>query len=186
MKVRNASQIFDIIGTNSTSKVRNPKKCFTMPAQITCAFLHYLAKWETQKWHFSLALLAHCQNLTSCCLTSVFHSRFILTLLCDSLNLVISAFSFVLLGGMVQEKGSREHCNSWTVLHAQCTSVLYSGFPFLQGNAAALDRWGGKTKHHCLISYFLSNTSAKNYHNRIVYVKIIASQRWTFFETRCI
>jgi len=31
-----------------------------------------------------------------------------------------------LLGGMVQEKGSREHRSSWTVLHAQCmcTSAL--------------------------------------------------------------
>jgi len=87
-------------------------------------------------------------------------------------------------GGMVQEKGSRECFSSWTVLCAQCTSALSSGFPLSQGNAEALDRWGGKTKH-CLISYFLSNTSAKNYHNGIVYVKIIASQRWDVFETLC-
>jgi len=32
-----------------------------------------------------------------------------------------------------------------------------------------------------MISYFLNNTSAKNYHNRVVYVKIIASQRWDVF-----
>ena len=75
---------------------------------------------------------------------------------------------------MVQEKGSREHCSSWTVLHAQSTSSLSSGFLLLQGNVEAPDKCGGKTKHR-LISYFLSNTSAKNYHNRIVYVKIIAS-----------
>jgi len=31
---------------------------------------------------------------------------------------------------------------------------------------------------HRLISYFLINTSAKNYRNQIVYVKIIASQMW--------
>jgi len=31
---------------------------------------------------------------------------------------------------------------------AQCTSALFSGFPISQGNAEALDRWGGKTKHH--------------------------------------
>ena len=37
-----------------------------------------------------------------------------------------------------------------------------------------------KTKHH-LISYFLSNTSAKNYHNRIVSVMIITSQRRDVF-----
>jgi len=32
-----------------------------------------------------------------------------------------------------------------------------------------------------MISYFLSNTSAKNYCNRIGYVKIIASRRWVVF-----
>jgi len=39
----------------------------------------------------------------------------------------------------------------------------------LQGNAEGLSRWGG------------SNISAKNYCIRIVYVKIIASQRWDVF-----
>jgi len=58
--------------------------------------------------------------------------------------------------------------------------VRFIVFPLSKGNAEALDRWGGKTKHH-LISYFLSNTSAKNYRNRIVCVKIIASQRWDVF-----
>ena len=33
--------------------------------------------------------------------------------------------------------------------------------------------------------YFLGNTSARNYCNRIVYVKIIASLRWVVFETQC-
>jgi len=51
-----------------------------------------------------------------------------------------SAWSF---WGMIQEKGSRERCSSWTVLHAQSTSVLSSRFPTSQGIAEALDRWGG-------------------------------------------
>ena len=55
-----------------------------------------------------------------------------------------------------------------------------SGLPVSQGSLQPLDRWGGKTKHR-LISYFLSNTSAKNYRNRIVWVKIIARQRWDIF-----
>ena len=38
---------------------------------------------------------------------------------------------------------------------------------------------------HRLICYFLSNTSAKNYRNRIMYVRIVASQRWYVFETQC-
>jgi len=49
---------------------------------------------------------------------SIFDLRLILTLLYDSLNLVTVTFSLGLLGGMVQEKGSRERCSSWTVLHA--------------------------------------------------------------------
>jgi len=88
------------------------------------------------------------------------------------------------VGDMVQEKRSRECCSSWTVLHAQCTSALSSGFLLSQGNAEAPDRWGGKTKHR-LISYFLSNTSAKNYRNWIVRIKVIASQRCDFFATQC-
>ena len=33
-----------------------------------------------------------------------------------------------------------------------------------------------------MISYFLSNISAKSYRSQIVYVKIIASRRWVFFS----
>jgi len=54
--------------------------------------------------------------------------------------------------------------------------VRCPGFLISQGSAEALDSSGGKTKHR-LIFHFLSNTSAKNYRNRIVYVKIIASRR---------
>jgi len=58
-----------------------------------------------------------------------------------------------------------------------------SAFPVSQGSAEPLDRWGRKTMHR-LISYFLSNTSAKNYRNRIMYVKIIASQtREVFWDS---
>jgi len=71
---------------------------------------------------------------------NLFDSRLILTLLYDCLNLVINAFSSGLLAGMVQEKGSRERCSSWTVFRAQRISALSSGFPLSQGNAEALDR----------------------------------------------
>jgi len=83
--------------------------------------------------------------------------------------------------GIVQEKGSCERYRSWTVLHAQCSSALSSGFPISQDNAEALERWGGKTKHR-LTSYFLRNTFVKNYRNQIVCVKIIASQSGTFLR----
>jgi len=71
------------------------------------------------------------------------------------------------------------------VLHAQCTTALCSGFPTSQGNAEALEVRAENKASHRLISYVLSNTSAKNYHNWIECVKIIASQRWDVFETRC-
>jgi len=100
---------------------------------------------------------------------NLFDSRLILTLLYDSLNLVIIAFGSELLGGMIQEKGSRERHSSWTVLHAQCTSALSSGFPLLEGNAEA-----GKQS---IVLFLTSNTSAKNYRNQVVCVKTIASQR---------
>ena len=72
---------------------------------------------ETQKSHFFTQMLY--QNSTSCSLISsvFFDSWLILTLLYDSLNLVINALSLGLLqGSMVQEKGNWECCSSWTVL----------------------------------------------------------------------
>jgi len=60
-----------------------------------------------------------------------------------------------------------------------------SVFAFLQASAEPLDRWCRKTNHR-LISYFLSNTSAKNYRNRITYDNIITSQTWdVFWDIEC-
>ena len=126
----------------------------------------------------------HCHNSTSCLISSIFltHDSYSHC----SLNLVINAFSSELSEAWfrINDKWSRERCRRWTALHAQCTGAMSSGFPISQGNAEVLYRWGGKT-NHCLISYFLSNISAKNYRNRIVYVKIIASQMWDVFEAQC-
>ena len=115
---------------------------------------------------------------------SLFDSRLILTLLYDSLNLVINAFSLGLLGDGSKERKSRtlQQLDSVACIKHQCAVF----WVFLsQCNAEALAKWGRKTKHH-LIYYFLSNTSAKTYRSRIVYVKIIASRRWDVFETQCI
>jgi len=91
-------------------------------------------------------------------------------------NLVTNAFSLGLLWGVVQEKGSRERCSSWTVLHAQRTSARFSVFPLSQGNAEALDRWGGKTVRH-LPKLSQSDHVCQDYSK---------SQVGRFFETRCI
>jgi len=37
-----------------------------------------------------------------------------------------------------------------------------------------------------LIAYFLSNIFAKNYQNRIMYVKVIPRQNSDIFQTQCI
>jgi len=122
--------------TNVTNKVNHQKTLYYATSSNLC----FCTTWQigqTRILHFhSNAVLAHCQNSTSRCLISSIFS----SLLYDSLSLVINAFSFGLLEGMVQTKGSRERCSSWTVLHAQCTSALSSGFPPSQGNAEALDR----------------------------------------------
>jgi len=107
-------------------------------------------------------------------LFSLSDSRLILTLLYDS-YILSSMRSARGCWGMVQEKGSWEWCSSWTVLHTQCTNVLSSGFPLSQGNAQALDRLGGKTKHH-LISYTIGSCVSR----------LQQLKGCTFFETRCI
>ena len=90
----------------------------------------------------------------------------------------------VQLGAFVRhgsgERKSRALQQLDCVACAQSTSALSFGFPISQDNDEALDSWGGKTKHR-LISYFISNTSAKNYRSPIMYVKIIASHRWDVF-----
>ena len=49
------------------------------------------------------------------------------------------------------------------------------GFPVSQGSAEAQVKWGGKIQY-IPIAHFLGNTCAKNYRNRTVYLKTIASQ----------
>ena len=135
-----------------------------MPPEVTCASA-LPGKTRIHKNCVFLSALPEFNHLFD--FLNLFVSILTLTMLYDSLNHVINAFSSQGCWGMVQQKGSGEHCRSWTVLHAQCSSALSSGFPISQGNAETLDRRGGKTKHR-LISYFLRNTSAKSYRNRIV------------------
>jgi len=141
--------------------------------------LHYPVKRRNTKIAFSL----------KCCISALpefnqlfdffnlFDSRLIFTMYA-SLSHIINAFSpqDCWGHGSGERKSRALRCTHVT----QCTSALSSGFPISQGSAEALERWVGKTKHH-LISYFLRNTSAKNYRNQIVYVKTTASQRWDVF-----
>ena len=168
---------FDVFfGRNVTDKVSNQKTLYYATSNNLC-FCTAWQNGETRKLHFSL----------KCCISALpefnqllgffnlFDSQLILTLLYNSLNLVINGF---ISGcwGMVQDKRSRERCRSWTVLHSSLVRCLLG---FLFRKVMKKHRWDGKAKHHHLISYFISNTSAKNYRNRnrIVYVNITASQR---------
>jgi len=90
-----------------------------MPAQVTCASA-LLGKTRNTKMAFFTRYIGALSEFNQLLLDffSPSDSRLILRLLCDSVNLVINALSLGLLGGMVQEKGRRERCNSWTVLYA--------------------------------------------------------------------
>jgi len=71
----------------------------------------------------------------------------------------------------------------------QCTYTASEkcnfAIPFLPGSAAAQVIWSDIVKN-LLIAYFVGSISAKTYQNLLTCVKIIASHRWDFFETRCI
>ena len=54
------------------------------------------------------------------------------------------------------------------------------------GSAETLVRRGEMTNHH-LISYSLSNISAKYYQNRLMWIEVIVCNiSVVFFETRCV
>ena len=61
---------------------------------------------------------------------NLFDSRLIFMLLYESLCLVINVLRLGLLTDVVQQKGSREHCSSWTVACTkhQCTVFWVSCF----------------------------------------------------------
>jgi len=69
----------------------------------------------------------------------LYSSRLVFTLLYDSLNLVINAFSLGPLGAWFRRKKA-ESTAAVGLLHAQSTSVLSSGFSLLQGNTEPPDR----------------------------------------------
>ena len=180
-------RIFTLVGRNVADKVGNWKTFYCAISSNLC-FCATRQNWESRKFHFFTQMLyqLHCQDqdLTSWLITTNFwltthiHAAVWLPQSCNQ------CVQFGAVGGMVQEKGSRERCRSWTVCcthNVPVPSALSFGFPISQGNAEALGRWGGKTKHR-LISYVVSNISVKHYRNRIVCVKIIASQRWHFLR----
>jgi len=161
---------FDIFfGRNVTVKVINRKTLYYATLNNVC----FCTTWQNGNKNCSFHSNAVLVQQLLLDFFNLFDSRLILCMLYDSPSLVINALSSDCCDGMVEDKGSRVEstaavglcCN----LHAQCTSALSSECSLSQGNAAALDRWCGKTKQRP-ISYFLGNTSAKNYRNRIVCV----------------
>jgi len=71
------------------------------------------------------------------------------------------------------------------VTQSNWVKMWFSRFPELPGNAEAKVNWSGLVKRF-LIAYLIGNICAKKYQNPFMCVKVIASQRWDVFETRCI
>ena len=118
-----SERILTLFSRNATDKVRNQKTLYyAMHAcQITCVSALPGKMGNTKIVFFTRCISALPQfNQSLFNFFNLFDLRLILTLLYDCLNLVINAFSLGLLGDMVQEKGSREHCSSWTACVA-CT-----------------------------------------------------------------
>jgi len=173
-------RILIFFGRNTTDKVSNQKTLYyATSTQLTCASAPP-CKMENMKMAFFTGCISGLPEFNQLLLDlfNLFDSWLTLTLLYDSLNRVINAFSSGLLGAWFR----RKEVESAAAVGLCCTKhqCTVFWFPLSQSNAEVLDRWGGETKHH-LISYFLSNTSAKNYRSRIVHVKIIASQMWDVF-----
>ena len=112
-----------------------------MPPQIACAF----ALSDKTGKHKNCILLKRCisalrELIELLDFFKLSDSRLILMLLYNSRNLVINAFSSGLLGAWFRRKEVESAAAYCTVLPAQCTSALSSGFPISQGNAETLDR----------------------------------------------
>jgi len=94
-------RILIFFGRNATNKVRSQKTLYYATSSNLCFCT--TRQSGKQKLHFSLAVLLHCQNSSSRCLTSsVWLTTH--TLLYDSLNLVINAFSLGFCGAWFRRK----------------------------------------------------------------------------------
>jgi len=146
-----------------------------MPPQITCAAALPGKTWKHENSIFhSNAVLVH-QSLLD--FFSLFDSRLIRCCITPYISYQ-SGVQFGAVGGHGSgEMKSRALQQLDCIARTMHQCAVFWVFFFA---SEALDRWGGKT-NHCLISYFLSNTSVKHYRNRVVYVKIIASRRWDVF-----
>jgi len=100
--------ILIFLGRNVTDKVSNQKTLY----YATSNNLYFCTTWQKGK-HENCVLHSALPEFNQLLdFFNVFDSWLVLTLLYGSLNLVINAFSSELLGGMVQQKGSWEHCSS--------------------------------------------------------------------------
>ena len=122
--------ILTFFGRNVVDKV----SCHKVLYYATSSNLYFCTTWQNGKHgnciftrcisalpEFSQLLLAF---------FNLFDARFILTMLYDSLHLVINAFSFRAdEGAWLRRKEVESAAAVGTVLHAQCTSALSSGFP---------------------------------------------------------
>jgi len=64
------------------------------------------------------------------------------------------------------------------------SKMQFSCFPVLPSSAEAQVIWGGIVKCLLIADYIITSLP-KKYQNPFTCVKVIASQRWDFFDTRC-
>jgi len=76
-----------------------------------------------------------------------------LTLLYNSLNIVINAFSSGCCGAWLRANEVDSAAEVGLCCTHNAPIPLSSGFSISQGNAEALDRWGGKTKHRLIFTF---------------------------------
>jgi len=74
--------------------------------------------------------------------------------------------------------------NSGNALIQHLTKMRFSCFPILLGSAEAQVIWGGTVKH-LLIATLSVTFLTKKYQNVFMYVKVVANQRWSVFQTQC-
>ena len=103
----------------SENVAKNCPKCCALPGKTGNKKIAFFIRCISALREFNQSLLISSVFLAH---DSYFALRY------DSLNLVINAFSLGLLGCMVQMRGSRVRCSSWTVLHAQSVDFWISSF----------------------------------------------------------
>ena len=166
------------VGRSVTEKGRNPTMLFSH--LIYLMLQHYLAKVETQKtahWCTVRSTQSNCSALIflsveQCPLKALSWMHWLQ-------NLGSHSAAWVWVVSQKTEEIKQQLVEFW---QCRVKNAIFM-FPRFSGSAEAQVVWGGIVKR-LSTAYFIGNIFAKKYQNPFTCVKVIASQRWAFFETR--